>query len=343
MCTSTITRSRTAIVRVRSTVVAWSERCLRRLRYGRARMHHSTVASRPRVGSRRRDHRLLRTPRRHRSSRTSFVIADDVGIDQMQTFGYGGDDPPADADHRGVRAGRQARTWSMPGVLDESRGDLRGALSVPYQRARRARPRRSRELDGVAVRGRCRLLATRGTPSALFGKFHIGLQGNDPAWLRQHGARSRGLGFTCTFQGWLDTGDPSSIDTTAGGVAATGRWSMRSSRQRHAVGGADAGACWQPDGGVRELAPTGRFRRRRTGQIAGGVPFRTARAGPPPSSSTSRMMSPTLRVAAGLQLPRRPGRAGAADRSRSRRFPRQRGRERAVDWIHASRAGKPIG
>jgi hypothetical protein len=45
-----------------------------------------------------------------------FVIMDDVGIDQMQVFGYGGDTPPSPPTidalaHAGVRF---RNTWAMP-------------------------------------------------------------------------------------------------------------------------------------------------------------------------------------------------------------------------------------
>ena len=66
-----------------------------------------------------------------------------------------------------------------------------------------------------------KLLARRGYQSALFGKFHLGLQGNNPAGIAMVSA----LGWNY-FAGYLDeTGDPSSIDTSAGGVAPPGTWS----------------------------------------------------------------------------------------------------------------------
>ena len=59
-----------------------------------------------------------------------------------------------------------------------------------------------------------KLLKERDYQSALFGKFHLGLQGNSPFGY----AMPRSLGWDYFF-GWLDeSGDPSSIDTTAGGV-----------------------------------------------------------------------------------------------------------------------------
>ena len=65
------------------------------------------------------------------------------------------------------------------------------------------------------------LLKQRGYKSALFGKFHMGIQSNNPYGY----GMVRALGFDY-FDGWLDaTGDPSSIDGTAGGVSPPGTWS----------------------------------------------------------------------------------------------------------------------
>src|SRR5699024_1543638 len=66
------------------------------------------------------------------------------------------------------------------------------------------------------------LLHTVGYKSALFGKFHMGIQANNPYGT---GMVHKTLGFDY-FEGWLDeTGDPSSIDTTAGMGAPEGTYS----------------------------------------------------------------------------------------------------------------------
>jgi hypothetical protein len=98
-----------------------------------------------------------------------------------------------------------------------------------------------------------KLLAQRGYESALFGKFHIALQGNNPAGL----AVPHDLGWNY-FAGWLDeTGDPPSIDKTAGGVAAPGKTYSCGFVPSARAGGADSGACYLPDGSCRELASNG--------------------------------------------------------------------------------------
>ncbi|TAN66368.1 MAG: arylsulfatase [Methylobacter sp.] len=87
-----------------------------------------------------------------------------------------------------------------------------------------------------------KLLKKRNYQSALFGKFHLGLQGNNP----YGDAMPHSLGWDYYF-GWLDqTGDPSSIDTSAGGVGPVGTYScgfVPGGRD----GGADSGACYAPD------------------------------------------------------------------------------------------------
>lgn len=269
-----------------------------------------------------------------------FVIMDDVGIDQMQTFGYGGDDPPATPTIAALADGgvKFRNTWSMPAcstsraVIFEARypfrtnvlgalgpDDLANSMVSPYE---------------VTLP---KLLATRGYTSALFGKFHIGLQGNDPAGY----GMVHDLGWDY-FQGWLDeTGDPSSIDTTAGGVAPTGTWSCGYVGSA-AVGGADTGACWQPDGSCEELAADGPVPPGRTCRDRGGIlaPNGTC-AGPLPSSLDFTTMSghyvsplvynfPDGRI---VQVP--------PTDPRARRFRANEDVNAAVDWIRARPAGKP--
>src|SRR5699024_8087073 len=64
------------------------------------------------------------------------------------------------------------------------------------------------------------------------------------------------LGFDY-YEGWLDeTGDPSSIDTTAGGVAPANTWSCGFVPDaRH--GGADTGACYMADNSCRSISKSG--------------------------------------------------------------------------------------
>jgi hypothetical protein len=205
-----------------------------------------------------------------------FVVMDDVGIDQMAAFGYGGEvkepfiEPPsmptieqvADA---GVRF---SNTWSMPacttsrsvmftgrfplrtnvyGALGE--GDLANSHVSPYEMTTP------------------KLLKERGYQSALFGKFHLALQGNSP--FKYSMVRSLGWDY---YYGWLDeTGDPSSIDTTAGiGEALKGPWScgfVPDAKHR----GADYGACYAVDGTCEEMVISEGIPPGRACRDAGGI------------------------------------------------------------------------
>src|SRR5262245_30361124 len=143
-----------------------------------------------------------------------FVIMDDVGIDQMRVFGYGGATPPHTPNIDTIaRAGvRFHNAWSMP-ACSASRATM---FTGRY-------PLRTNVFDALGPFDIAnshvsryemttpKLLKNSGYKSALFGKFHLGLQNNNPFG----DGMPHALGWDY-FSGWLDaTGDPSSIDTTA--------------------------------------------------------------------------------------------------------------------------------
>jgi arylsulfatase A-like enzyme len=198
-----------------------------------------------------------------------FVIMDDVGMDQMEAFGYGHPVPPrmptiGQVANAGVRF---RNTWAMPACTTSRSvfftgrfplrtnvfgalgpGDLANSHVSPYE---------------ITVP---KLLKQRGYQSALFGKFHLALQGNSPYGYSM--VSSLGWDY---FYGWLDpTGDPPSIDTTAGGVAKEGRWSCGFVASA-AKGGADEGACYAADGTCQEMTTSGAIPPGRTCRDAGGI------------------------------------------------------------------------
>ena len=207
-----------------------------------------------------------------------FILMDDVGIDQMNVFGYGGVTPPATPSIAAVAGAgiRFSNTWAMPAcsvsraVVFDGRFPVRtnvyGALG-PYDLAN--------SMVSPYEMTAPKLLAKRGYQSALFGKFHLALQGNSSAGL----AMPYSLGWSY-FYGWLDrTGDPSSIDTTAGGVAVNpvdaglptaGPWSCGFVRGA-AENGADSGACYLPDGTCSVLVTSGTTPAGRTCRDEGGI------------------------------------------------------------------------
>ncbi|HLJ46700.1 MAG TPA: sulfatase-like hydrolase/transferase [Bryobacteraceae bacterium] len=174
-----------------------------------------------------------------------FVILDDVGIDQLHSFGYGGTQPPPTPVIDAVaQAGLRFRNvWAMPecspsrAMFFEGRypfrtnvlnaivpGDLANSQVSPFETT----------TPKVLKRAQYR--------NALIGKFHLTGENNpfgDSAPLA--------LGWDYYF-GYNDP-DPPSIDTTAGGVAAQGTYSCGF------IPGTDAGACYMADQTCQAIAP----------------------------------------------------------------------------------------
>jgi hypothetical protein len=174
-----------------------------------------------------------------------FVIMDDVGIDQMASFGYGGVKPPSMPNMDAVAAAgvRFRNTWSMP---ECSPG--RAAFFVGRY------PHRTNIFQAIGPQDLAtshispydmtapKLLKQANYESAMFGKFHLGGPENNEAGNLMPSV----LGWD-HFHGWVG-GLPGSIDTTAGGVAvdSTG-YSCGFVPGKHAAGGADTGACYKAD------------------------------------------------------------------------------------------------
>lgn len=198
-----------------------------------------------------------------------FIIMDDVGIDQMQSFGYGGATPPAmpNIDQIAKSGIRFRNHSSMPActpsraVVFEGRFPIRtnikGALGPDDLANSMVSP-----FEMTVPK----LLKKRNYKSGLFGKFHLGLQDNSPYGL----GMPRALGWDY-YYGWLDkTGDPSSIDTSAGGVAPKGTYSC-GYVPGSANGGADQGACYKVDDSCSEISGTGSNPPGRACRDSGGI------------------------------------------------------------------------
>ncbi len=269
-----------------------------------------------------------------------FIVMDDVGIDQMQVFGYGGDTPPS-TPNIGVLANAGIRfhnTWSMPActtsraVFFEGRFPLRTNVYAALGPNDLANSQVS-PFEMTAPK----LLAQRGYESGLFGKFHLGLQGNNPAGY----AMPHALGWNY-FSGWLDeTGDPSSIDTTAGGVAAPGTWGCGFVPGASA-GGADSGACYMADGHCSELASSGPIPPGRTCRDRGGIfdPGKSCQQPAPAyldfTTLSGHYVSPLVINEADGSFERVP-----STDPRARHFRAAVAVDAAVDWIRHRPAGRP--
>lgn len=272
-----------------------------------------------------------------------LIVMDDVGVDQMKLFGYGGDTPPSTPSLDKLAQGgvRFHNYWSMPAcstsraVLFEGRypfrtnvyaalgpSDLANSMVSPY------------EMTAP------KLLAKRGYQSGLFGKFHLGLQGNNPAELRM----PRVLGWDY-YAGWLDeTGDPSSIDTTAGGVADAGTWKCGFVGSE-AEGGADTGACYQPDGACENLSivgsvPPGRLCMSRGGLL---VPDGTCPAtpGPPPEQLNFQQYNGHYVSPFTINHPNGEVEDMPPTDARARRFRATVAVDEAIAWINGRPEGQP--
>lgn len=151
-----------------------------------------------------------------------FVVMDDVGIDQMASFGYGGADAPP-MPHMGAlaQAGLRFRnTWSMPECSPGRAAFFTGRYPLRTNMYQALGPNdlansQITPYDETVPK----LLKQAGYTSALFGKFHLAGPEHNQAG---HSTPSQ-FGFD-HFYGWIG-GLPGSIDTSAGGAYAAGEWS----------------------------------------------------------------------------------------------------------------------
>ena len=210
-----------------------------------------------------------------------FVIMDDVGIDQMETFGYGGENPPSTPNITTIadEGLRFRNVWSTPACSSSRALMFSGRFSL-----------RTNVVNAIGTNDLAnsmvsafevtvpKLLASRGYESALFGKNHMTLQENDPAGL----AGPHAIGYDYAIY-WSDpTGDPSSIDTTAGGVAPDKTYSCGFVPGAD-DGGADAGACYMSDDTCTPMASSGPVPPGRACRDQGGIfdPDKSCEATPP--------------------------------------------------------------
>ena len=174
-----------------------------------------------------------------------FIVLDDVGIDQMRIFGYGGLHPNSAPNTPNIdtiaRNGVRFRnTWAMPecspsrAMFFEGRYPLRtnifGAiLSIDVANS---------QLSPYEVTTP-NLLKTVGYNSALFGKFHLGGPDNNP--YGEGTPHAAGFDY---YDGFLE-GAPFPIDTSIGGQFSNPATFNTSCGfvPNSDSGGADTGAC----------------------------------------------------------------------------------------------------
>jgi arylsulfatase A-like enzyme len=203
--------------------------------------------------------------RNQRRPNILFIIMDDVGIDQLRSFGYGGLIPPNTpvldvVARNGIRF---RNMWAMPecspsrAVFFEGRYPLRTNIYSAILSTDLA----NSQVSPYEVTTP-KILRHADYTSALFGKFHLAGPDNNPFG----SGTPNSLGFDY-FHGFLE-GAPHPIDTTAGGVVTNpdinpnfpqGPFSCGfvPNTNTDSVNGADTGACYfAGQGGCQVMTQT---------------------------------------------------------------------------------------
>lgn len=192
-----------------------------------------------------------------------FMVMDDVGIDQMKVFGYGGADPAQtpNMDAIALAGIRFRNSWSSPTCSPSraayfiGRYNLRTNMLTAISQNDLANSSTSPFEYTIP-----KLLRQKGYVSAVFGKMHLSGSDLGPANLPFGNETMRVLGWD-HFEGFYD-GGPYPIDTTAGGVSpvihedGSGVYGCGyvPNKNTDAEYGADYGACYQSGGGCEDLS-----------------------------------------------------------------------------------------
>ncbi|CAM5201532.1 Arylsulfatase A-like enzyme OS=Castellaniella defragrans OX=75697 GN=HNR28_001610 PE=4 SV=1 [Castellaniella defragrans] len=269
-----------------------------------------------------------------------FVMMDDVGIDQMTSFGYGGVNPPKMPNMDVVaQAGIRFRnTWSQPECsparasffvgryptrthIYQALGpsDLANAQLSPYEATTP------------------QLLHKAGYESAMFGKFHLAGPENNEADIT-----TPALFGWDYFYGWIG-GLPESIDLQAGGVSAGTSNQCGFVPGPAKADGAAFGACHFPDNSCTEMRKDAPEQDVAGLQclVAGGIlaPKRTCADPKPAGLDFSRYngyyVSPLVILDQGRAEKVLP------DDPRSRGYRTTIETDAAIDWINSRPSGKP--
>tara|TARA_R110001606_G_scaffold111327_2_gene237787 strand:- start:24044 stop:26314 length:2271 start_codon:yes stop_codon:yes gene_type:complete len=217
-----------------------------------------------------------------------FIVLDDVGVDQLQSFGYGGlvaqneeqraafeemirqRAPLWDADFSGAAAISPALTPSIDAIADQG-VRFRNTWAMPTCSPSRATffegryPFRTNVRNAIVTLDLAnsqvspyeittpRLLRQKGYVSAVVGKMHLSGSDLNPDNNPLGDDVMRELGWDY-FDGYLD-GGPYPIDTSAGGVGDSGDYPCGFvPNTRDAANGADQGICHLPGGGESSMS-----------------------------------------------------------------------------------------
>ena len=240
-----------------------------------------------------------------------FVIMDDVGIDQLRSFGYGGLTPPSTPvlDLIAKKGIRFRNVWAMPecspsrAMFFEGRYPLRTNILTAILTTDLANSQVSPyEMTTPKI------LRTVNYKSGLFGKYHLAGPTNNPFG---HGTpNSNGFDY---FDGFLE-GAPHPIDTTAGGVVVTddsnpnflqgpyGCGFVPTTKVAGSTYGADIGACYFSDNSCKVISTADTATPGRSCMEQGGilVPQQSSCRATPPNGPIFR--SPDFTLANGYYV-----------------------------------------
>lgn len=269
-----------------------------------------------------------------------LIVMDDIGIDQWKLFGYGGATPAAMPNIAAIaNAGIKFHNlWSMPACSNGRAALFTGRY--PF-RTHVFTALGNNDLANFMVNPNettlPRLLKQRGYKSALFGKFHLGIQSNNPYGY----GMVQALGFDY-FHGWLDaTGDPSSIDQTAGGVSPAGTWSCGFVRDAN-HGGADTGACYASNNTCQVITKSGAEAPGRVCRDSGGI-FDPNQSCSNPVPGYINFATLTAHYVSPLVINNEDGSIEqvAPTDIRARTYRGTEPVDAAIDWINQQPAGQP--
>ena len=268
-----------------------------------------------------------------------FVIMDDVGIDQMASFGYGGATPPSMPNMNAIAAAgvRFRNTWSMPECSPGRAAFFLGRYPTRTNIYQAIGPS-DLAISQVSPYDMTtpKLLKQANYESAMFGKFHLAGPENNQA----ENATPSVLGWDY-FYGWIG-GLPGSVDTTAGGVAPDGTYSCGYVPGKLAKGGADTGACYQADKSCKVITRASMADDAAGLQCldSGGIFVPNETCGAPPSTlnftrENGYYVSPLVVIGGGTVE------KVALTDPRARRYRTRIETDAAIDWIKSRSPGKP--
>ena len=188
-----------------------------------------------------------------------FIVIDDLGVDQLSQYGFGGVTPPATPNIDAIAESgvRFRNAWSMPTCSPTRATFFEGRY--PFRTGVRNAVL-SMDLANSQVSPwevtTPKILKEQGYINALIGKMHLSGSDLGPENNPLGHEVMRELGWDY-FEGYLD-GAPYPIDTTAGGVAPAGTYACGfvPNSSDDPVNGADYGACYLATGSCTEMSVT---------------------------------------------------------------------------------------